>query len=334
VRELRVGLDVSPLVQTAAGTSRHIVHLAAGLAAVDGVTLRPYRFGGSGKVVAGIRDTGWYLAALPVGARLDSVDLLHCPTQRAPTRSPVPLVVTVHDLAVLRHPLAFNRWTRQYTRVMLPRVVRRADRLIAVSEFTASELVAVLGAPRAKIRVVPNGVGDPFSAGGPAAEGDYVLCVSTLEPRKNLSRLVEGFEQAALGCELWIVGARGWGDVRLGGARVRWLGRVPDDRLAQLYRGARCLAYVSLYEGFGLPVLEAIACGTPVVAADIPALREVAGAAAIFVDPLDAVSIASGLREASRRRDELAPAGRERARGFTWAETARRTAEVYREAVA
>ena len=282
-----------------------------------------------------MRDLGWYLFGLPHEAQRDDVDVLHCPTQRAPFRSSVPLVVTIHDLAVLRYPETFNRWTRTYSRHALPRVVRAARRLIAVSEFTRRELLDVLDVPEEKVRVIPNAVGPPFAAGGEAAEGDYVLAVGTLEPRKNLPRLVDGFRRAGLnGCELRIAGMRGWGDAEPTGEGVRWLGFVPDAELARLYRGARCVAYVSPYEGFGLPVLEAMACGAPVVAGRNEAAEEVSAGAAVLVDPLDPDAIAVGLAEAIDRRDELRERGLERARAFDWGEVARQTVEVYREAAA
>jgi len=279
-----------------------------------------------------VRDVAWYLAALQALARRDRLDVLHCPTVRAPVKSPVPLVVTVHDLAILRHPEAFNAWTRRYTRLLQPRVLRAATRVIAVSEFTRRELVELLGVPEEKISVIPNGVGEPFGPTGPATAGDYVLAVSTLEPRKNLPRLVEAFRRAQLnGCELVVAGGTGWGDVKLGEG-VRWVGEVGDEELARLYRGARCVAYVSLYEGFGLPVLEAMACGAPVVAGNSEVTLEVAHAAAVLVDPLDTEAIARGLSEAIERRDELAPLGLEQAGRFTWPEVGRATLEVYREA--
>jgi glycosyltransferase involved in cell wall biosynthesis len=258
--------------------------------------------------------------------------VLHCPTFRAPVRSPVPLVVTFHDLAVLRWPAAFNAWTRSYSRALLPYVARAADRLIAVSEFTAQELVDLLGVPEAKVRVIPNAVGDPFTSEGEAIEGDYVLAVSTLEPRKNLHRLVEGFRRAKLnGCELRIVGARGWGDVKIpGDEQVRWLGGVSDDQLARLYLGARCAANVSLYEAYGLPVLEAMACGTAVVSSDLPSVREF-GRGVITVDPSDPDAIAAGLIEALDKREELGEEGRQAAAAYGWRRVARETVGVYRE---
>ena len=329
---LRVGIDVSPLALTRAGTARHIRSLLAALSQED-VELRRYGLGGSSRALVPVRDLGWYLAALPAWARRDHVDVLHCPTHRAPVRSPVPLVVTFHDLAVLRHPETYNRWTRAYSRVTLPRVVKASRRLIAVSEFTRRELLALLDVPEEKVRVIPNAVGPPFQAQGEAAAGDYVLAVGTLEPRKNLGRLVEGFRRSSLnGCRLLLTGMRGWGGVEVDGDGVRWLGFVSDDELARLYRGARCVAYVPLYEGFGLPVLEAMACGAPVVAARNEAAEEVAGEAAVLVDPLDPDAIAAGLAEAVDRGEELRERGLERAAAFSWADAARATVEVYRQA--
>jgi len=329
-----VGFDVSALALTRAGTARHISSLLAALEDED-LEVRRYALGGSSRALVPVRDVGWYLGALPLRARRDRLDVLHCPTQRAPTRSNVPLVVTVHDLAVLRHPETFNRWTREYSRLVLPRVARAATRLIAVSEFTKRELLELLDVAGEKVRVVPNAVGEPFAREGEAAEGDYVLAVSTLEPRKNLPRLVEGYRRAGLnGMPLLVAGADGWGDVRVEGDGVRLLGEVGDDELARLYRGARCVAYVSLYEGFGLPVLEAMACGAPVVAGRIGALEEVAGDAAVLVDPLDADAIAAGLHEAIDRGDDLRERGLERVGAFSWREVARRTVDVYREAAA
>jgi glycosyltransferase involved in cell wall biosynthesis len=327
-------MDVSALALTRAGTARHIRSLLAALEDED-VDIRRYALGGSSRALVPLRDLGWYLAALPAKARRDGMDVLHCPTQRAPVRSSVPLVVTFHDLAVLRHPETFNRWTRTYSHRVLPRVVRAASRLIAVSEFTKRELVDLLDVPSTKVRVIPNAVGEPFTADGETAAGDYVLAVSTLEPRKNLPRLVEGYRRAGLnGLPLLVAGAGGWGGVRIEGDGVRWLGEVKDEELARLYRGARVVAYVSLYEGFGLPVLEAMACGAPVVAARRGALEEVAGGAAVLVDPLDPDAIAAGLHEAIDRREELRPLGLARACVFDWHKVARETVAVYREVAA
>ena len=330
---VEIAFDTSPLGQTRAGTARYIRGLLGELEQVPELTLKRHAFALRGRAVVPVRDVGWYLGALPLLAR--DADVLHCPTFRAPIRARLPLVVTFHDLAVLRHPETFNAWTQRYSRALLPRVVRAAARIIAVSEFTARELVDLLAVPKRKIRVIPNAVGPPFTANGDAADGDYVLAVSTLEPRKNLGRLVEGFRRAGLnGCELRVVGARGWGNVEpMPSAGVRWLGEVSDDELARLYRGARCAAYVSLYEGFGLPVLEAMACGTPVVTADLPPIHEFARGI-VTVDPRDADAIAAGLSEALARGDELGREGREAAASYDWGRVARETIDVYREVVA
>jgi glycosyltransferase involved in cell wall biosynthesis len=184
--------------------------------------------------------------------------------------------------------------------------------------------------------VVPYGVDNEFTApDGSAERGDYVLAVSTLEPRKNLGRLIEAFNRAHLdGLELRIAGAEGWGGVQVGGDRVRWLGEISDGELARQYRGAAAVAYVSLYEGFGLPVLEAMASGASVVAPAGPPFSEFADGVAVGVDPRDVDSIALGLGQAVERRDELGPLGRERAREFTWSRAAKAHVDVYREAAA
>jgi glycosyltransferase involved in cell wall biosynthesis len=324
VAELRVGIDVSPLELTGAGTARYLRNL---LAALDGVEVRRYQLAGSSRARKVVRDTVWYLGVLPRRAARDGVDVLHCPGHRGPLRSRVPLVLTIHDLAVLRHPETFNRWTRDYSRLLLPRLARSAQRVIAVSAFTARDAIELLGVDEERVRVIPHGVAASFTPEGAAADGEYVLAVGTLEPRKNLDRLAEAARLA--GVELRIAGAPGWG--RVG---VQSLGFVDDAELARLYRGAAALVYPSLYEGFGLPVLEAMATGTPVVTSAGSAPAELANGAAVLVDPLDAGAIAEGIQEALRRREELRAAGLDRARGFTWKAAAQATVDVYREAAA
>jgi glycosyltransferase involved in cell wall biosynthesis len=245
----------------------------------------------------------------------------------------VPFVVTVHDLAAIRFPELFTAWTRLYARTLLRRVLRSATRVLAVSEFTKRDVAALARVPEERIDVAFNAADTAvFTQEGPAAPGEYVLAVGTLEPRKNLPRLIEA--TARLGLELRIAGARGWGGVAAAGAHVRWVGRPSDEELAALLRGALCLAYPSLWEGFGIPVLEAMLCGAPVVTSRGSAMEEVAGGAAELVDPADVESIAAGIERALARRDELRAAGLERARRFGWAATADAVIDCYRKAAA
>lgn len=323
---MRIALDVSPLRLTRAGSARYVGGL---LEALRGhVTVDEVAWGGGGRLTALARDAVWYPLVLPRAAA--SADVLHCPTFRGPFAAPLPLVVTVLDLAVLRHPQLFRRWNRTYSRLAVPRVLRAARRLIAISEFTKREIVELVGIDGDRIDVIGVPPRVSFAAEGPVAAGDYVLAVGTLEPRKNLRRAVEAARLA--GVELRIAGARGWGAVGLDGAR--WLGEVDDDELARLYRGARALVYPSRYEGFGIPILEAMRCGTPVVTSRGGATEEVAGGAAVLVDSSDARSIAEGLVEADRRRDELRRAGLERAHAFSWDDVAARTLRAYEAALA
>jgi glycosyltransferase involved in cell wall biosynthesis len=267
---------------------------------------------------------------LPRAASKAEVSVLHCPTMRAPFRSNVPLVVTIHDVAVLRHPETFNRWTRTYSARALPRVAKAASAIVVGSEFSKREVTGLLSVPEDKVRVIPYGVGPPFTTEGPAADGDYVLAVSTPEPRKNLAGLLEGFRRSGLeGLELIVVGRGGWGGISVEGDRVRRLENIDDDELARLYRGAAAVVYVSLYEGFGLPVLEAMASGRPVVAPAGPPYSEFADGIAFEVDPRDPDSIAHGLQQAVDSISQ--PVGARRAADFTWERAVQSHLDLYRE---
>lgn len=320
---MKVAVDTSPLVQTRAGTARHVRGLLAALRGRPGLELELFSFGGPGRASSVLRDALWYPVALPRRAR--GLDVLHCTTFRGPLRPRVPTVLTVHDLAILRYPGVFPRWHRLYGRIGLRKALRAADAVVAVSAFTKQEITALAGVPRERIRVVPNGVDDLFTPDGPSAEGSYVLAVATLEPRKNLGRVVEAARLA--GVELRVVGSQGWGGVEVQG----WVGEVTDPQLAELYRGARCVLYPSLYEGFGLPVVEAMACGAPVVTSRGTATEEIAGGAAVLVDPEDVQAIADGIAQAERRRKELVPLGLARAADFTWERAADGVEALWRE---
>ena len=246
-----------------------------------------------------------------------------------PPGCPCPAVLTVQDLSFERDPALLRPWERLIFRAVVPRAARRAARVLAISERTKGDLVELYGLAPERIVVTPLGVDAAFSP-GPASDS-YVLLVGAIEPRKN--PLAAATAAREVGRPLVAVGpvrdralAR---QLERAGADLR--GYVSKEELARLYRGAACLVFPSSYEGFGLPVVEAMASGTPVVAAPDAALREVAGDAAVFAAPDE---LAAGIRTALADRERLVAAGLERARGFTWDETARLTLDVYREVLA
>jgi glycosyltransferase involved in cell wall biosynthesis len=246
-----------------------------------------------------------------------------------PLACPCPAVVTVHDLSFERDPSAMGRRDRFLFRTVVPRSVRRAARVFAVSERTRRDLIDIYDTPPEKIVVTPNAVDPTFTPGG--ERDGYLLFVGAIQQRKNPLAAVDA--AAEVGLPLVVAGpekepalAR---ELERRGAQLR--GYVDKAQLVDLYRGAACVLLPSRYEGFGLPVLEAMACGTPVVATDDPALREVGGDAVLYAD-LD--GLANAVRRALRETDARSSAGIERARLFSWEETARRTVATYLEVLA
>ena len=254
--------------------------------------------------------------------------------------STAPAVLTIHDLSFERDPGLMGRRDRFFFKTMVPRSVRRADRVIAVSERTRRDIVEHYRLDEAKIAVVPNGIDEGFGPDGPAADGTpYLLFVGALQPRKDPLVAIEALSLADSELRLVLVGPDkgSAADARRTAARlglndrVELAGHVEKPALATLYRGAEALVFPSRYEGFGLPVLEAMASGTPVVATSAGAIPEVAGEAAVLVEPGDPVALAGGIERALADRERLVQAGLERARLYSWTDTARRTLAVYRE---
>ncbi len=250
-----------------------------------------------------------------------------CHTQYAlPLRSPCPCVVTVHDVSFARGADLMSRKDRMIFRRVVPRAVRTARRVFTVSERTKRDLIELYDVDPDLVVVTPNGVDPAFTPGDGAR--DYVLAVGAIQQRKNQRAALDAAN--AVGLPFVLAGPEKdpalADELRRSGARLE--GYVDQDRLVELYRGAACLVQPSRYEGFGLPVLEAMACGTPVVAVEEPALREVAGDAAVFVDE---AGLADGIRRALAERERLVAAGLERARAFTWRAAAEKALAVYRE---
>ena len=340
---MRVAMDMHHVRQSDAGTARYARGLCAALRGRGDIDVQ--EIGGGPLVRRGLRqklltaeqDFYWYpFQGRREAASMDA-DVYHCPAVRAPvTHGKPPLVVTVHDLVALRFPETMPRWTRFYSRATLSRMLAAADMIITPSADTANDLERMTNVDANRIRVIWNGVDDVFydERPAPASIGEpYILFVGTPEPRKNLQRLVNAVAdlwRRGLRYKLVVAGSGGWGSVNVSGSHVESAGKQTDADLRRLYAGAACVAQVSLHEGFGFPVIEAMASGTPVVISGEGALPEIAGNAAVKVDAYDERSIADGLERAIAERDSLVERGKLRAELFRWRECAAKHFDAYR----
>lgn len=324
------------------GWGRYVAELLAAMPAHDAIRLRPVTRGWPGPEVI------FEQVALPALLWRERSAVVHAPNCFLPLRRPCPGVVTVHDLAFEEFPEDFSPRTGWKYRTFTPRAARSAERVICVSAFTAADVVRRYGVDEAKVRVIPNApslpLGDRPTRGRKALETPYLLAVGDLRPKKNLERLVRAFRalcDEGLEHRLVLAGVDGGQGGRLaeaaGDASVDLVGYLPDADLDALMRGADALVHPSLYEGFGLVVVEAMARGVPVASSHATALPETAGQAALYFDPLDEQALAAALRSLlgdRALRERLSVAGRARAATFTWARTARETAAVYAQALA
>ncbi|MFQ6100186.1 MAG: glycosyltransferase family 4 protein [Anaerolineae bacterium] len=352
-----------------AGVHQYIYHLLRHLGEADG-RLRYTVLLGEGMLPSDVAITSlrsrwptsraaarvvWEQLVQPWALHRIGADLVHGPVFVGPLLTPCPVVVTIHDLSFIRFPGLFQPANRLYLTVLTRLSARRARRLIAVSAHAAAESTRLLGVPPERVDVVYHGVDPAFR---PLPDDEvaafrqrrglperFVLFVGTLEPRKNLARLVEAFARIHDGrVRLVLAGGKGWFYDELF-AKVEALGLseevilpgyVMNDELPLWYNAATVLAYPSLYEGFGLPVLEAQACGTPVLTSNVSSLPEAAGDAAVMIDPYDVEALAAGLSrllEDEALRRELREHGLAHASQFTWSHTAQETARVYRRAL-
>ena len=345
---LRIAFDLSATRLGRAGVARSVRAMAEHIGASPEIDLVPIGAGdapASGtarrRALALRLDLAWSTRGARSAAGAIGADVLHCPVARAPlTRGTPPTLVTVHDLVAIRHPETMTPWNRGYSRATLARVLTAADAIAAVSTDTAADIAAFVPAAAERTVVVLQGV-DAFwsqpAPNAPTRERPYVLFVGSTEPRKNLPRLVAAQAlRRARGADedLVFVGGDGWGADEL--PDEPWLvrlGQLGDDDLRVLYRDAAAVAIPSLHEGAGLPALEAMAVGAPVVAAAAGALPETCGGAAVLVDPLDVASIADGIDRAIADRDGFVARGRAHAATRTWQATAAGYAELYRRVV-
>ena len=307
----------------------------------------------------------WHRAKLPLPADWFSgpVDVYHCPDFVLPPLRHARGILTVHDLAFLMRPDCADSRLRGYLEEVVPRSVRRADFIIADSENTRNDLVVLLGVNPASIAVVPGGVEDRFRPVTEPEElrqarrhlgvGDspFVLAIGVLEPRKNLNRLMDAFlrlkqrTSVPANLKLVLAGSKGWlfdGIFEHHAASpvrddILLPGFVPDALLPAMYSAAAVLAFPSLYEGFGLPLLEAMACGTPVVASRASCLPEVADDAAVLIDPNDVDALTDALEQAigdPALRARLIEQGRQRVAHYSWRRAAEQLLKVYQRVAA
>jgi alpha-1,3-rhamnosyl/mannosyltransferase len=341
---VRIAFDVSPLSHPLLGIGNYIQGSLAGLAEASAgrheiVAFAPTSIRGPGRIRAAVAAidvelrawplpfshaarTAWSAVEHPAAERLlGGFDALHFsdwmyPPQRAGVRA-----TTIHDLVPLHHP----EWTTARTRAMHGRKYANAaatcDVVFVNSAYTGRDVTRTLRVPEDRIRVAHPAPKDVYRPDGDAADlgAPYVLTVATLEPRKNLQVLVEAQRLLGGDLELAVVGAEGWGEQPLlDGPRIRRLGYVSDDELARLYRGAAAVAYPSRFEGFGIPVIEAMACGVPVVVSSHESLDEASGAAAVRADPEDPAAFAAGIERTLAERARLVERGLDHVRRFSW----------------
>ena len=301
----------------------------------------------------------WWALGLPFFLRQNSFDLFHGTNYEVPLWNRKRNVLTIHDLSVLLHPEYHEPHLVQRARRRLPLMIRSATRIIAVSESMKLEICEYLKLKPERVVVTQEAPRKSFRPLSPSEsvatterlgiEPDFILTVGTIEPRKNLLTLVRALDQilrrTSLRPQLVIAGGEGWLMDDLYsfiessgiGHRVRFIGYTSDDDLRALYSSCRVCVYPSFYEGFGLPPLEAMACGAPVITSRVPALEETVGKAAFLFNPVSVEELAAAIIQlwnSPERRLQLSQAGLQRAADFTWEKTANLTLEVYRKVLA
>ncbi|MFQ3663396.1 MAG: glycosyltransferase family 1 protein [Chloroflexaceae bacterium] len=297
----------------------------------------------------------WEQFLAPLLLRRSGADLFHGVHSVVPLTCPVPSVVTVHDLAFIRFPRTFRAYNRLYLDLATRLSVRRAARILVVSEHTRREVIGLLGVDPERVVVTPNAVREHFRPPDPAVleafrarrglPERFVLYVGTLEPRKNLTTLLEAYAQVARRdtAPLLVGGGKGWlydavfQRLEALGLReqVRFIGYLEEEELPLWYAAATAFVFPSIYEGFGMPPLEAMACGTPVVASNTSSLPEVVGDAGLTVSPYNPTALAEAIcrvLDDAELRQELRERGLRQARAFSWRVTAERTLATYKAA--
>jgi glycosyltransferase involved in cell wall biosynthesis len=371
---MRVGIDGYPLSEPRTGVGHYTLELARAEALISPsdqfelVSPAPFDPDAQGEIdranLPNLRTVNprassirghWWSIGLPLYARKAGFDVFHGTNFDVPFWKGRRSVVTIHDLSALLHPDKHRTRMVRRARLRLPLVVRVADVIITPTESVKREVCQRLGVKASKVTAIPSAARLGFRPMAPAktvpirkrlgVEDDFLLFVGTLEPRKNLLTLLKAFQQtmgSSFRSQLVIAGGEGWlmdelfafikkSDIA---DRLCLTGYLKDEDLCALYSSCKAFIYPSVYEGFGLPPLEAMACGAPVIAGRIPALQETLGKAALLVEPMDVealVQAITGLLQDESRRSKLGSAGQQHAAKYSWEQTARLTLDVYRK---
>jgi glycosyltransferase involved in cell wall biosynthesis len=344
---MRIALDGMPLASPLTGVGHYTAELARNLAVVAPSDSFTFILPG------GLLKRRWWSLGLPLHLLRNSFDLFHGTNYEIPFWSRRPTVVTIHDLSILSQSEVHEQRLVRRARKRLPWMAKRASRIITPSHSVKTEVCEAFGIQPDKVAVTPEAPRSVFKRREDrellrrlGIEGDFILFVGTIEPRKNLRRLVEAFDQmlrnTSLSPTLVIAGGQGWmmddfvSFIKRTGVedRVRLTGYLGDEELCGLYSTCAAFIYPSLYEGFGLPPLEAMACGAPVITSRTPALVETVGSAARLVDPKNVDDIAQAMAEMlsdKKAREHYAELGTAHVKKYSWEQTALKTLEVYRE---
>lgn len=362
---MRIGIDTNILTMDKAGPAVYTQELISCLKDIDRENTYIYFCYDSEfhrrnllvrKVKNIILDTFWTQKILPDKLKKNRIDLLHCPAFKAPLKCGVPLIVTFYDLHILNNPKDYNSWLALYCKSMLGKIAKSADKIITISEFSKKDIIKTLSVPEKKVIVtycgtdatfrvisdneLKNRIRDKYNL-----NKKFILYVGAVQPRKNIPSLLMAYSEfkkkRTFDYDLVFVTSSGWRNKSIFALinkfglknNIKFLKDTPRDDLVIIYNIAEFFVYPSFFEGFGMPVLEAMSCGCPVICSNTSSLPEVIGSAGITIDPNNSEELTNAMKDVAnnnRLRQDLKQNGLQRSRMFSWTKCANQTLEVYK----